>query len=121
MKKTLLIRITFCLTIIGVLSFLYLDRQNDVTKYRMEIPVLAKEIQSLGEQVKRLEYQIERFENPQNLMQLAECVDFSHLKYPAVSEVWILREANEAFAVTEKTDPTGKILPKTTFAFGSSP
>ena len=66
-SRGVLLRILLCIAVFGVLLYSYVDRQNDVTRLRLEIPQLAKEIKDLSEENTRLQYEIDLFESPQNL------------------------------------------------------
>ena len=60
-SRGILSRILVCITFFGVLLYSYVDRQNDVTRLRLEIPQMAKEIKDLREENTRLQYEIELF------------------------------------------------------------
>lgn len=91
-SRGILVRILACISISGVLLYSYVDRQNDVTRLRLEIPQLAKEIKDLREENTRLQYEIDLFESPQHLMQLASHSEFAHLKHPMVKDILTLDE-----------------------------
>ena len=86
----LLIRVFIC--IVGVSLWLYtaIDRQNRLTELRMEIPPLAKEVKKIREENNRIVYEIERFESPIHLMELARKPEFGHLKYPYQCDVIVI-------------------------------
>jgi predicted methyltransferase len=64
-----------------------INQQNRITKLRIEIPTALNTILEVDEEIARLKYQIECFENPLHLMQLAELSEYSHLKYPLKKEI----------------------------------
>lgn len=70
--------------------FLAIDTQNEMTKLRMELPKLAKQVRMIQEENTRLQYQIDRFENPVHLMELAQNSRFSHLKHPLLDHILTL-------------------------------
>jgi hypothetical protein len=41
-SRSMLSRLLVCIAVFGVLLYSYVDRQNDVTRLRLEIPQLAK-------------------------------------------------------------------------------
>lgn len=90
--RSVLTRILVCIGLAGGLLYSYIDQQNEVTRLRLQIPRISKDIRDLQERNTQLQYQIDRFESPENLMQLAANRSFSHLQYPAASEVWTLEE-----------------------------
>src|SRR5579872_4905290 len=87
MNKGLLIRLLICIFACGLFLYSYLEKQNRVTALRISIPAMGKEIKHLKEENTRLQYEIDQFENPQHLIELARRGEFSHLKHPLVKEV----------------------------------
>lgn len=85
-----LLRIFTCILAAGIALYSYIDKQNDLTELRMAIPVLAKEVKGLQEENIRLKYEIDRFESPIHLMELARKPEFGHLKFPYSTDVVIL-------------------------------
>ncbi len=90
--KATLARILICIIGCGTFLYSYVDKQNAVTKRRLDIPVLAKEIKDLNEENTHLRYEIEIFESPEHLMELARHSEFSHLKHPMLKDILSLRE-----------------------------
>lgn len=101
MKKDLLIRIGLCVLVFGFLLFSYIEKQNRLTRLRMEVPELVKEIGQIQEEIARLHYEIDRFESPTHLMELARSYEFSHLKHPFMDDVL---SVSEGYAVRAR-DP----------------
>jgi hypothetical protein len=90
--KGFLIRILMCITAFGVSLYAYVDKQNEVTRRRLAIPVIAKEIKDLKEINTHLQYEIDLFESPEHLMQLASHSEYSHLKHPLIRDILTLPE-----------------------------
>jgi len=84
------IRITFCIFVVGLALFVYIDHLNRLTELRLAIPAITKETKGILEENTRLKYEIERFESPIHLMELLRKPEFSHLKYPYVRDVVVL-------------------------------
>ena len=80
-------RIFVCIVTLGVFLYAYIIKQNQITELRLQIPVAKRALQVVNEENVRLQYEIDQFENPLNLMELAKLPQFSHLKYPLVSEI----------------------------------
>lgn len=91
MLKTLL-QLFFCIGIVGVCLYVYIDHQNDVTELRLAIPVLEKEVKRIQEENTQLQYEIDLIENPIHLMDLVRQPEFSYLKYPHLNEIITLPE-----------------------------
>lgn len=92
MRRTLLVKMLICLFSFGGVLYAYLEKQNDYTKLRIELPTLAKEVRLLEEEIASLQYEVERFENPKHLMELAKRPEFSYLKYPILNDVVVLKK-----------------------------
>lgn len=95
MKKIFFIQVVVCAFSCGSVLYAYVRQQNDVTKVRIELPRLTREVRWLEEQNSRLRYEIERFENPKHLMELAKRPEFSHLKHPLIGEIFVLQTEEE--------------------------
>lgn len=90
----------------------YLIKQNEVTRTRVEIPKLNREIAGLKESLRTMQYEIDAMETPERLLELARLGEFSHLKFPKYCEIV---KANET--LLEKEEPA--ILPKSPLVVGS--
>lgn len=76
-------------SIIGGALVLYMDRLNELTRLRVDIPHHVKELRSIQEENERMQYEIDQFENPVYLMELLKKPEFSHLKFPRDDQVII--------------------------------
>lgn len=83
-------RLLVCILTASVMLLAYIEKQNDLTELRLAIPALAKELKSIQDENIRLKYEIERFESPSHLMELARKPEFSYLKFPYLSEEIII-------------------------------
>lgn len=92
MTQGLLIRLLICIFALGGLLYLYIDKQNDLTELKMQIPKLVRNLRVLEEENAQLKYDIEKLENPERLMGLLRSPEFSHLKQPLLSDVVIVHE-----------------------------
>ena len=104
MFKGILIRILVCIGAFGIFLYAYIDKQNAVTKRRLTIPVVAKEIKDLKEANTRLQYEIDLFESPEHLMQLARHSEYSHLKQPLLKEILTLPEGLALQVVSDEQE-----------------
>ncbi len=66
--------------------------QNTLTAQRIRIPQLAQEIKNIEESNIRLQYEIDAFENPLHLIELARRSGLEHFKHPLLSDVVHLKE-----------------------------
>lgn len=91
--RNLLLRLGFCLTIFAFSLYSYLNMQNEVTQLKILLPEVEKEIRDIQEESRRLSYQIEQFENPAHLIELAHHPEYAHLKHPLIKEILTVPEA----------------------------
>lgn len=90
-----LIRLFCCITILGLTLLGLVSRHNMLTEARMKLPLLAKELQRVEEENVRLKFQLEKFENPLHLMELARKPEYSHLKHPLMTDIIIVEIPKE--------------------------
>lgn len=90
------VRFAFCIFIAGLTLYLYIDDLNKLTGLRLAIPALIKEVKSIHDENIQLQYEIERFESPIHLMELLRKPEFSHLSYPYVKDVHLLKYSKES-------------------------
>lgn len=93
MISTLLFRFMLCLVFFGFSMYSYLDKQNQCTQLKMRIPKLTKEVENLKEQNAEYQYQIECFESPQHLLEIANRPEYRHLRFPFAQEVVNVKSA----------------------------
>lgn len=86
----LLIRVFSCIVGAGLLLYAYIDRQNELTELRLQLPHLAKQVKGIQEENNRLYYEIDRFESPIHLLELSGKPEFGHLKHPYLRDIIII-------------------------------
>lgn len=102
MKKIFFVQVLVSAFSFGGVLYAYVSGQNEITKVRIELPKLTREVRLLEEQNLRLRYEIERFENPKHLMELAKRPEFSHLKHPLIDEIFVLQTKDEVSQTREE-------------------
>lgn len=118
MKLSFLIRSILCVGILSFFLYLYLDKQNELTTMRIRIPEVAKRLKMLHEENVRLKYEIDQFENPGHLMQLARKNEYRHLKHPLVEEIVVLQEGKMIPDPIEQSLPA-PVKPRPALALGA--
>ncbi len=91
--KGLLVRLGICLGVFGLCLYSYLDTQNELTHLKIQIPEAEKEIRLIREESRRLAFEVDRFENPAHLIELAHHPEYSHLRHPLLREILTVPEA----------------------------
>jgi hypothetical protein len=89
----LVLRLFFCIVIVGLALFAYIDKQNELTELRIAVPILAKEVKDIHEENIRLKYEIEQFESPIHLMELMRLPEYAQLKFPYLKDEVFLPKA----------------------------
>jgi hypothetical protein len=87
-----------CLTVFGLCLYSYLNAQNELTQMKIALPALEKEVRLIREDNRRLAYEVDRFESPSHLIEMAHRPEFGHLKHPLLKEILTVPEA---FAINE--------------------
>lgn len=90
MNLGIFVRIVFCIMMIVVFLYAYISKQNSITELRLQIPGISKEQQAIQQENIRLQFEIDQFESPQHLMEMAGRPEFSHLKHPLLDEIIII-------------------------------
>lgn len=103
-------RILICIAVAWLTMYLYIEKQNELTELRVALPMLSKEVKALSEENRRLKYEIEQFESPVHLMELARKPEFSHLKYPTVNQIVVLEEPSKEPSKESSREPSREAL-----------
>lgn len=91
--KSPLLRLGICLCVGAYCFYSYLNVQMKVTQIKIELPEVEKEIHLIQEENRRLSYEIDQFENPSHLIDLAHYPEYAHLKHPLLKEILTVPEA----------------------------
>jgi len=119
-NKGILTRLFICLSAASLCLFSYLEKQNELTQLRLYVPKLVKEIRSINEENTRLQYEVEQFESPDNMIRLVRDSRFAHLKHPLNKEVITLSEGLALDYPSTQTKETLLFKPKYTLAVGAN-
>ena len=90
--KSLLIRLCICLSVMGVSIYSYLSLQNELTHLKVKLPQMEQELALIEEENQRLSYEVDQFENPSHLIELAHDPAYAHLKHPLLKEILTVPE-----------------------------
>ncbi len=105
--RAAIISVISCLLFFAICLYSYLDMQNQLTELRIHIPQLSCELKRVQEENVRLQFAIQQFESPENLLSLARDKAFAHLKFPSLKEVVTVQRA-EQFATATSQEKAGK-------------
>lgn len=92
MAKNLLTKLGCCLLVAAGCLYSYFDKQNELTQMKIRLPELEKKLRSVREETRRLRYDVDRFENPTHLIEMAHSPEYSHLKHPLLKEILTVSE-----------------------------
>jgi hypothetical protein len=76
--------------VVSITLYAYLNKHNALTMLRIKLPQVKKELKAIEEENTRLRFEIEKFEQPLHLMELARKPQYAHLKHPNSSDIIIL-------------------------------
>ncbi len=82
-----------CLTVFGFCLYSYLNAQNELTELKIRLPKLEKEVGLIREENRRLAYEVDLFESPSHLIEIAHRPEYGHLKHPLLKEILTVPEA----------------------------
>ncbi len=116
MNKGTILRTSACIFTFALWLYSYIEKQNELTDFRIRIPELAKAVKGLHEENIRLQYAIDQYENPQHLIELSRHVEFAHLKHPLEKEVLTCKEGLAIYPEAPAKKETLSIKPKHTLA-----
>lgn len=94
-----------CILAATISLYSYIDKQNDLTELRLAIPNITRELREIREENTRLHYEIERFESPIHLMELMRKPEYSHLKFPYLSQKIFLPKSPSSTREEARTTP----------------
>ena len=84
------LKLGVCLvTALGAM-YIYINEHNKVIEMQLAIPPLQKDLSAILAENERLQFEIDRFESPAHLLQLAKKPEFSHLKFPYTTDVLVI-------------------------------
>jgi len=106
MMRSTLIKIAICVVSFASVAYAYLEDQNELTKLRILIPKLEMQLIAVQEKNARLCLEIEQFESPANLMQLAKQCEYSHLYHPYEDDILVISMATPNFIFDSIELPT---------------
>ena len=87
-----MLKILTCIVCGGGCLYCHLNQQNGLTQLKMDCSLREAELDQIQEENRRLAYDIEQFESPNHLFELARRPEFSHLKHPALQEIMTVPE-----------------------------
>ncbi len=85
-------RLGCCLLAFAFALYLYINAHNHLIETQLAIPPLQKKIRDVTAENGRLQFEIDRFESPAHLMQLADQPEYSHLKPVYLPDILIISE-----------------------------
>ena len=102
LKKNFIFRLIF-LCIIGSFCFYqYLDKQNKLTFYNIKLTRAEKAIFNIKQEMNHLQYEVNKFESPENLIKIMNSMDFSHMSYPLSNEVIFINMEDDDMSFNKK-------------------
>lgn len=116
MSVTLIIRICVCVFVFGFCLCAFIDKQNEVTKCKIAIPKIQKEIAKISQRNQKLMFMVDRFESPSNLLKLAKLPEYSYLHYPFQKDVFSIEEGYAVVSPIEENELRCNFKPSVSLA-----
>lgn len=82
MNKSRFFRLFFCFFYFGSLLYCYINKQNTITKLRLDIPRLWVLLRQLEQENVSLSFLLHKIERPDHLMEIAALPEYQYLEYP---------------------------------------
>lgn len=95
MNRGLMIRLFICIVCLGGFLYAFIRQQNTITKLRLQIPMVVREVEVIQQENVRLQFLVDQFEDPLHLMELARQPEFRHLKHPLEKDIRIVQEVEK--------------------------
>src|SRR5262245_40770714 len=83
-------KLGICIGTVAFAIYVYINQHNQVIELQLAIPPLQKEFRVLQAENERLQFEIDRFESPGHLMELAKKPEYRHLKSPSSSDILVI-------------------------------
>lgn len=90
MNKQFFFRFIICFFVSGLLLYFYINKQNHLMKLRLQNHSLWSEYRQIEQETIILGFLIDKLENPDHLMQIADQPEYSYLSYPQKDMIYIL-------------------------------
>ncbi|WP_201456812.1 hypothetical protein [Chlamydia sp. 17-3921] len=90
MNKSRFLRLFCCFFCFGCLLYNYINKQNMITKLRLDIPSLWTNLRTLEQENVALNFLINKIERPDHLMEIADLPEYQYLEYPKDERVHIM-------------------------------
>lgn len=84
------LKLILSLASVVIALYIYIDKQNELIELRIKVRALNKELREIHENNISLQYEVDQFESPVHLMELAQEPAFGHLKFPYTKDIIIL-------------------------------
>ena len=97
------IRLFGCIVCLSFLLYSYVSVQNQVVHQQFKLQPLVKDVQKLKELNRQMFFEIQQFEDPNQLMLFAQNDQFRHLAFPKQTHIAKLdvKKSEEFFASNE--------------------
>lgn len=83
-------RLLVCLSLLCCTLYRYIDKQNDLTKLRLEIPCLWAQLRQIEQENVALSFLLEKLESPEHLLQIAFLPEYQYLEYLSEEKISVL-------------------------------
>lgn len=90
--RAIFTRLGICICLFGAFLVRHVQRQNDLTRLRLEIPQIAMQARALEERALQLQEEVGKLQTPKILLEQLDRSEFAHLRAPLPQQIWMLEE-----------------------------
>lgn len=87
-----LFKLSICILLLGFFLIAHIERQNELTRLRLQIPQINAKTKVLRESALQMKSRVQKKETPRQLLALLKQPQFQHLHFPQTSRVWIIEK-----------------------------
>lgn len=88
--RAIFARLGICICLFGAFLMRHVQRQNDLTRVRLEIPQIAMQARALEERSLQLKEEVGKLQTPKVLLDQLDRGEFAHLMAPLPQQIWII-------------------------------
>lgn len=86
------LRLAVCIALLAIFLICHVERQNEITRLRLQIPQIDALSCRMKESALQLQSKVIKSQSPGHLLALLDRPEFQHLHFPTAQSVWIIEE-----------------------------
>ncbi len=86
------LRLAICIALLGTFLIAHVERQNELTRLRLQIPQIHARSCRLKESAMQLQSRVIKSQSPRHLLTLLKRKEFQHLHFPPKDRLWMIEK-----------------------------